>query len=122
MKQFEKWRAGARFSLLVHDWCTIIYDRAPNIYLQVNRLSSKGALGARFFGLPLYVVNILAIRINCIHRITPTIRIRTHHVILLAQRVHPVPPAEHGVVLAGTVVVGVQTVHAASTTSRMLPR
>ena len=40
-----------------------------------------------------------------------TIRIRTNTIVLLAQRVHPVPPSKDGVILACTVVVGVQTMH-----------
>ena len=38
-----------------------------------------------------------------------TIRIRTDGVVFLTQRVHPVPPADKGVILPCTVVVGVQT-------------
>ena len=40
-----------------------------------------------------------------------TIRIRTHAVVLLAERVHPVPPCGDGVVLPRPVVIGVQAVH-----------
>ena len=51
------------------------------------------------------------IRINRIHRIIPAIRIRADVVVLLAQRVHPVPARGDGVVLPCAVVVGVQAVH-----------
>ena len=41
-----------------------------------------------------------------------TIHIRAKAIVLLAQRVHPVPPSEDGVILACSVVIGVQSVHA----------
>ena len=39
------------------------------------------------------------------------IRIRADVVVLLAERIHPVPPADYRVVLPRSVVVGVQAVH-----------
>jgi len=36
------------------------------------------------------------------------IRIRTDGVVFLTQRVHPVPPADKGIILSCTVVVGIQ--------------
>ena len=56
-------------------------------------------------------INLPPIWINISHRIPPAIRIRTHAVVFLAQRIHPVPPCGDGVVLPCAVVVGTQPVH-----------
>ncbi len=53
-----------------------------------------------------------SIWINQHHRIPRTIRIGADAVVLLTQRIHPVPAGGDGIVLACAVVVGVQAVHA----------
>ena len=47
-------------------------------------------------------------QVDIVHRIVGTIRIRTDAVVFLAEGIDAVPSCEDGVVLAGTVVVGVQ--------------
>ena len=47
----------------------------------------------------------------CITGFPPTIRIRVDAVVFLAQRIHPIPSAQHRVVLPCPIVVGVQSVH-----------
>ena len=52
-----------------------------------------------------------SIYIHVPHRIIHTIRIRTNIIILLRQRVNPVPTCSDGIILPRPVVVGVQAVH-----------
>ena len=61
--------------------------------------------------LPLIYEPVSPVRVNSFHRITPTVRIRTNAIALLAERIHPVPACGDGVVLPCSVVVGVQPVH-----------
>ena len=49
--------------------------------------------------------------IDVLNRIIRAVRIRTDAVVLLAQGIEAVPSCKDGVVLAGTVVVGVQAIH-----------
>ena len=49
--------------------------------------------------------------VYCVYWIISTIHIRAHAIVLLTERIHPVPTCSDGIVLPCPVVVGVQAVH-----------